>query len=266
MCREARESKPVVSRFKCTSLLESVKGSANQARLDAADVKQRWGAGPALRMFTMTSWMRKAGLVLSALEIKTQGLDLHFPSKPSRSYPVLRFFNLQNEAAACLLKWQSAAFFAWPVTPNEYPASGLSSSKCFRASRALHNISLMGWSSSFPVICGIHQKCTSTLPWLWLLLHFCDRVELLRRRRDQEQMTMRKFQCISSAPDQLRLVLAEKRRLVGRQREELPPSPAARLGQAWGGDSHPLSIISIMLKYLLAFGSNSSFPVSLVRD
>lgn len=32
---------------------------------------------------------------------------------------------------------------------------------------------------------------------------------------------MRKFQCISSAPDQPRFVLAEKRRLVGRQREEL---------------------------------------------
>lgn len=53
MCRKARESKPVVSRFKCIALLESMKGSANQERLEATDIKQTRGAGPALRMFTI---------------------------------------------------------------------------------------------------------------------------------------------------------------------------------------------------------------------
>lgn len=31
-------------------------------------------------------------------------------------------------------------------------------------------------------------------------------------------------------------------------------------------DSNPLSILSVMLKYLLAFRANSSFPVLLGRD
>lgn len=53
MCRKARESKPVVSRCKRTALLESEKGSADQERLEATDIKQMRGAGPALRMFTM---------------------------------------------------------------------------------------------------------------------------------------------------------------------------------------------------------------------
>lgn len=110
-------------------------------------------------VYSMTSWMRKAGLVWSALEIKTHSLDFHFHNKPARSLPVLHFFNLQNEAVARLLKWQSAAFLAWPVTPNEYPAQELSSSECFRAPRALHDTSLMGWSAPFTVMCVIHQKC-----------------------------------------------------------------------------------------------------------
>lgn len=55
-------------------------------------------------VYSVTSWMRKAGLVLSAVEIKTHGLDFHFHNKPSCSCPVLHFFNLPNEAVACLLK------------------------------------------------------------------------------------------------------------------------------------------------------------------
>ena len=55
-------------------------------------------------VYNATSWMRKAGLVLSALEIKTHGLDFHFHNKRSCSFPVLHFFNLQNEAVGRLLK------------------------------------------------------------------------------------------------------------------------------------------------------------------
>lgn len=55
MCRKARESKPVVSMFECTALLESVKGSANCGRLETTDIKQMRGVGPALRMFT--AWL-----------------------------------------------------------------------------------------------------------------------------------------------------------------------------------------------------------------
>lgn len=49
MCRKAGESQPVVSTCKCTVLLESTKGSDNEERLKAIDVKQMRGAGPALR-------------------------------------------------------------------------------------------------------------------------------------------------------------------------------------------------------------------------
>lgn len=96
----------------------------------------------------------------------------------------------------------------------------LSSSKCFRAPRALHDTSLMGWSGSFTVMCVTHQKCRSALPWLVTPSFLWYSWELLGRRIDREQMTMRK--CISSAPDQPRLVLTEKRMLMGRQRDELP--------------------------------------------
>lgn len=76
-------------------------------------------------VYSMTSWMRKTGLVWRTQEIKTHSLDFHFHNKPAHSFPVLHFFNLQNEAVVHLLKWQSAAFLAWPVTPNEYPAPGI---------------------------------------------------------------------------------------------------------------------------------------------
>lgn len=48
---------------------------------------------------------------------------------------------------------------------------------------------------------------------------------------DREQMTMRK--CISSAPDQPRLILAEKRMLVGRQRDELRFPQPLGLDKPW---------------------------------
>lgn len=48
---------------------------------------------------------------------------------------------------------------------------------------------------------------------------------------DQEQMTMRN--CISSAPDQPRLVLAEKRMLMRRQRDELHFPQTLGLDKLW---------------------------------
>lgn len=48
----------------------------------------------------------------------------------------------------------------------------------------------------------------------------------------RQQMTMRK--CISSAPDQPRLILVEKRMLMGRLRRWVPLPPTIRLGQALG--------------------------------
>lgn len=48
---------------------------------------------------------------------------------------------------------------------------------------------------------------------------------------DQEQMTTRK--CISSAPDQPRLILAEKRMLMGGQRDELHLSQPLGLDKPW---------------------------------
>lgn len=48
---------------------------------------------------------------------------------------------------------------------------------------------------------------------------------------DREQMTMRK--CVSSAPDQPRLILAEKRMLMGRQRDKLYFPQALGLDKPW---------------------------------
>lgn len=76
---------------------------------------------------------------------------------------------------------------------------------------------------------------------------------------DQEQMTMRK--CVSCAPDQPRLILAEKRMLVGRQRDKLHlPHPlgldkpwvaqnsGVLLYSFWSGDMPVSGLVSCMVK------------------
>lgn len=107
-------------------------------------------------VYSTTSWMRKAGLVWRAQEIKTHGLDFHFHNKPTRSFPGLHFFNLQNEAVAHLLEWQSAAFLAWPVTPNEYPALGITLLQMFQSSQS------PSWSQPHGVIWSPHSHVCYT--------------------------------------------------------------------------------------------------------
>lgn len=100
MCRKAGESKPVVSRFKCSPIGKRERiCRPGRVRSHRHKVNERCRPCPE-DVYDVTSWMRKAGLVLSALYIKTHGLDFHFHNQPSCSFLVLHFFHLQNEAVA----------------------------------------------------------------------------------------------------------------------------------------------------------------------